>query len=85
MIFPVFRLFESVARSCMVVKAAAAQQQSVEGELQECNWGHYAKKKLLEKKKKKKRKWEKYKFYSKMIDISWGKRTQLNDTLYGNA
>lgn len=35
--FTVFRLFESVARSCMVVKAAAAaQQQSVEGELQEC-------------------------------------------------
>lgn len=31
------RLFESVARSCMVVKTAAAQQQSVEGELQECN------------------------------------------------
>lgn len=32
-----FRLFESVARSCMVVKEAAAQQRSVEAELQECN------------------------------------------------
>lgn len=40
-LFPLYfisiRLFESVARSCMVVKTAAAQQQNVEGELQECN------------------------------------------------
>lgn len=36
------RLFESVARSCLVVKsAAAAQQQNVENELQECNWKRY--------------------------------------------